>query len=66
MALKPCPECGDEVSESASACPNCGYPIQENLAQAALRLRCYYQFAIIILIGVAGLLAVLWNAAAHH
>lgn len=27
MALIKCPECGKEVSSSASSCPNCGHPI---------------------------------------
>lgn len=26
MALIPCPECGRQVSERATACPNCGHP----------------------------------------
>ena len=26
--LKPCPECGHEVSTKAEKCPNCGYPIR--------------------------------------
>jgi endogenous inhibitor of DNA gyrase (YacG/DUF329 family) len=24
MALKPCPECGKEISSSAKVCPSCG------------------------------------------
>ena len=27
MALKPCPECGREVSDRAPACPGCGNPM---------------------------------------
>src|SRR5215218_9820784 len=27
MALMPCPECGNEVSDKAPACPRCGVPI---------------------------------------
>lgn len=27
MALKPCEECGKEVSDKAAACPHCGAPI---------------------------------------
>lgn len=30
MALITCPECGKQVSNSASSCPNCGYPIAAN------------------------------------
>ena len=25
--LKPCPECGKDVSDKATACPNCGNPL---------------------------------------
>ena len=32
MALIKCPECGNEVSEFATACPKCGCPIHEVLA----------------------------------
>lgn len=31
MALKPCPECGREVSTAASACPSCGKPLPKRL-----------------------------------
>jgi hypothetical protein len=27
MALKPCPECKNEVSDKAPTCPHCGYPL---------------------------------------
>jgi zinc-ribbon domain len=27
MALIPCPECGHQVSDRASACPGCGHPV---------------------------------------
>ena len=26
MALIPCPECGNQISEQATACPSCGHP----------------------------------------
>lgn len=29
MALIRCPECSNEVSDSAELCPNCGYPIKK-------------------------------------
>lgn len=29
MALIKCPECGQEISDTAKTCPNCGYPIQK-------------------------------------
>jgi hypothetical protein len=29
MALQPCPDCGNEVSDKAAACPKCGHPIEK-------------------------------------
>lgn len=29
MALIKCPECGNYVSDGATACPNCGYPLKQ-------------------------------------
>lgn len=29
MALFPCPECGNMVSDKAFHCPKCGYPLME-------------------------------------
>lgn len=29
MALVKCPECGNQVSDRASACPKCGYPFRQ-------------------------------------
>jgi len=26
MSMKPCPECGKDISTAATACPNCGAP----------------------------------------
>ncbi|WP_041808279.1 zinc ribbon domain-containing protein [Evansella cellulosilytica] len=28
MALRPCPECGHNVSTRAGSCPNCGFPFE--------------------------------------
>ena|ERR1043166_631298 len=28
MALLPCPECGQKVSDQATACPSCGHPLE--------------------------------------
>lgn len=33
MALVKCPECGNEVSDSAVMCPHCGYNVKENFCQ---------------------------------
>lgn len=30
MALKPCPECGKQVSDRAPTCPGCGTPIHHD------------------------------------
>lgn len=30
MALIKCPECGQEVSDTAKSCPHCGYKIKSN------------------------------------
>jgi hypothetical protein len=62
MALKPCPECGKEVSESAYECPHCGHALRENIAQAMMRFQVYRGGIAIILMGVAGLVAVIWKA----
>jgi predicted amidophosphoribosyltransferase len=31
MALKPCPECGKEVSEKAVSCPHCGCELKRRV-----------------------------------
>ena len=33
--LKPCPECGNEISDRASSCPKCGHPLVVTNAPAA-------------------------------
>jgi len=50
MALKPCKECGTEISSSATACPKCGAPIKKagGCATAAVVL-----VGLIIVLGVA-------------
>lgn len=37
MALIKCPECGKEISSSASACPNCGHPVKASAIAPAQR-----------------------------
>lgn len=32
MALRPCPECGREISTQAAACPTCGYDVRAKRA----------------------------------
>lgn len=29
MALKPCSECGEQISQKAKACPKCGAPVSQ-------------------------------------
>lgn len=45
MALIKCPECGKEISASASACPHCGYPIKEakpvTYETTTVKIRCW-------------------------
>jgi hypothetical protein len=31
MALYPCPECDQQISDKALSCPNCGVPFQRKL-----------------------------------
>jgi hypothetical protein len=40
MALVPCSECGNQVSDKASACPKCGCPVPVGTAAAAPEYRC--------------------------
>ena len=35
MSLINCPDCGKQVSSSATACPNCGFPVAEKLRAAS-------------------------------
>lgn len=39
MALIKCPECGHDVSDTASKCPNCGYELQDTKDEVVLK-RC--------------------------
>jgi len=41
MALKECPECGEQVSAAAKACPHCGAPPKaKQVADAIWGLGC--------------------------
>jgi zinc ribbon protein len=51
MALKPCRECGHEVSGSAKACPNCGAPVRTKMGCGTLLL------ALIFIISVLGIIS---------
>ena len=35
MALIPCPECGNPVSDQAESCPKCGFPIPGDAAASS-------------------------------
>lgn len=39
MALINCPECGRQVSDSATQCPTCGYPIAKNKPSGDVRIK---------------------------
>ncbi len=38
MALIPCPECEQDVSDRALACPHCGFPVAEAINQELVEL----------------------------
>lgn len=40
MALINCPDCNNEVSDSAKICPNCNANIQEYLTKEKWKIRC--------------------------
>ena len=41
MALIKCPECGNVVSDMATACPKCGYPIEIELHNSPAEKKYY-------------------------
>lgn len=51
MALKPCKECGHQVSSGASACPNCGAKIKRPAGCGTLILILLGLFVILAVIG---------------
>lgn len=55
MALKPCRECGQEVSTSAKACPRCGvdHPTKGGLSQPiGCGTGCLFLVGLVVLFGV--------------
>lgn len=50
MSLKPCKECGKEVSSSASKCPHCGASLRMGLF-AKLGIGAVAAFALLMIIG---------------
>jgi len=54
MALIACPECGKEISDTASSCPNCGAPIaQKNETKSTIttrKLNLQKLFAVLVII----------------
>lgn len=52
MALIKCPECGKEVSETATVCPNCGFSIKKQTYKK------YIIDTIVVAIGIGGFLFV--------
>lgn len=55
MALKPCRECGREVSTDAATCPNCG--VKDPTKPAHRRIGCFGALMIIVALGVIANLA---------
>lgn len=49
MSLKPCPECKNPVSTTASKCPKCGAPTVAN-AVASLGMLAFFIGAIVFLV----------------
>ena len=39
MALLKCPDCGNDVSDQATACPSCGRPVQAAEPEKRIRRR---------------------------
>jgi uncharacterized membrane protein YvbJ len=39
MPLKPCRECGRQVSTEATKCPQCGVPLKEGILDVMVRRR---------------------------
>jgi len=72
MALIKCPECGRDVSDSASSCPNCGHPISrvdKNLVQidSAPRKRKKYRVRLLIftpIFFIGLILSMIWGFSA--
>lgn len=58
MALIPCPDCGREVSDEASACPDCGRPVRVSSPQTVVnvdnRSGCLTVLAILFLLLLLG------------
>lgn len=52
MTLKPCSECGEEVSSQASECPNCGAPTSkgrwQSLNKSAGNVGCLLTLLVVI------------------
>lgn len=63
MALKPCKECGTQVSTKAEACPSCGAPLQENKRRNRKGCGCFSLFLFVI-IGLPMLMS--WSQAASE
>lgn len=56
MALLPCPDCGNKVSDSAAACPKCGRPISaEDRAKAKKAVGCTTAGCLtLVILGIIG------------
>lgn len=53
MALIFCPDCGKEVSDSASSCPNCAYPLTKLKPQAQNYTPIYQNNQLVIAVYIA-------------
>lgn len=52
MALIKCPECGQEISDTAKSCPHCGYKTKKSINPETIA-KCIRITSILICIGIA-------------
>lgn len=50
MALQECSECGNDVSDSASACPECGAPIESESTDYKKGCSCFLAFIVYLVV----------------
>jgi uncharacterized protein (DUF983 family) len=54
MNLKPCPDCGREVSKSAKSCPQCGRAMKKETGLVTATLTVI--FIVLLVLGIISLL----------
>ena len=71
MALINCPECNQEVSDSANSCPKCGYPLKESTlkkVESSIKenKKSYKKILIIVGIVIVAVIAIIVYAGMPH